>query len=143
MCKRSKTPYPMGELDLAGYLKKAWMNGWLDEYSDEHFMIKAIESRITNIEWENQLIFNNSNTIYSPITSNGKIDFSVFASNFVINLSSRLNVMSQKFGEKSIKRFVQNQLSAGKSHYNRDIFFKHYRKLRYYLFIVADMHGKT
>lgn len=45
--KRFETKYPNEELDLAGALKKAWTAGWLDEFSDDHFLIKAIEERLS------------------------------------------------------------------------------------------------
>lgn len=44
--RRSDKQYPLLGLDLAGGLQQAWEEGWLDEYSDNHFLIKAIEKRL-------------------------------------------------------------------------------------------------
>ena len=46
--KRSETKYPLRGSDLAGTLQKAWEEGWLDEYSNEHFLIKALEGRLVD-----------------------------------------------------------------------------------------------
>lgn len=124
MGKKSENIFPMGQLDLTGYIKKAWTQGWLDEYSDEHFLIRAIENRVTNIEWKTQLIFNNATSINSPINQGGEINFNDFSLNFIINLSSRLFGMSEAFGDDKIKIFVEHQLSAGKVKYDRDQFFQ-------------------
>ena len=41
--------FPLNEYAfLCSFLKYAWEQGWLDEYSEEHFLIKAIESRLDN-----------------------------------------------------------------------------------------------
>ncbi|NLV22447.1 MAG: hypothetical protein GXY49_10740 [Syntrophomonadaceae bacterium] len=124
MGKRSESAFPMKELDLINYIKKAWTKGWLDEYSNEHFLIKAIENQVTDIEWKNQLIFNNSTSINTPINQNREIDFNKFSLNFIVNLSFRLFGMSETFGDEAIKRFIEDQLSAGKGKYDRDKFFQ-------------------
>ena len=124
MYKRSDNPFPLSANKLNSFLNKAWTNGWLDCYSDKHFLIKCINNQLTKIEWENQLLSNNSNSIYSPITYNGKIDFNNFTVNFITNLSTKLMGLSNAFGEDKIKSFIENQLSAGKSSYNRDMFFQ-------------------
>ena len=124
MRKRSEVAFPTSCNDIIGYIKKAWNSGWLDDYSNEHFLIKSINNQLTQIEWESQLLFNNSNTIYTPIKLDGKIDYSMFSQNFIINLSSKLMGMSTVFGERKIKEFIKNQLAAGKSSYDRDSFFQ-------------------
>ncbi len=124
MSKRSENVFPMGDLDLIGYIKNAWIKGWFDEYSDEHFLIRAIKNQITDIEWKTQLMFNNSNSINTPLNQNGEIDFNIFSLNFIVNLSSRLFGISKTFGENKIKRFIEDQLSAGKDKYDRDKFFQ-------------------
>ncbi len=124
MKKRSDNPFPMAALDLSGFIKKAWTEGWLDEYSNSHFLIRAIENKVDDIEWKSQLLNNNTTSIYSPISQDGKIDFNKFSLNFVVNLSSLLLTMSMTFGEKNIKRFIEYQLSAGKRKYDRDKFFQ-------------------
>ena len=124
MCKRSDKPFPVLYEGFIGFLKNAWESGWLDDYSEEHFLIKCINNRLTGIEWESQLLFNNSTSISTPIMCNGKVDYESFALNFVINLSGKLKGISTVFGEDKIKNFVENQLSAGKNSYDIDMFFQ-------------------
>ncbi len=124
MCKRSEKPFPTSCDDFIGFFKNAWHNGWLDDYSDEHFLIKCINKQLTGIEWESQLLFNNSTSINTPITDDGKIDYNSFTINFIVNLSAKLMGMSTVFGEEDIKNFVKNQLAAGKNSYDRDMFFQ-------------------
>ena len=124
MGKRNENIFPMEKLDLNGYIKKAWTQGWLNEYSDEHFLIRAIENRVTDIEWKTQLILNNSTSINTPIDQDEKIDFNQFSLNYIVNLSFRLFGMSETFRENDIKRFIEDQLSAGKAKYDRDKFFQ-------------------
>ena len=44
----SERLYPLAGTDLAGFLTHAWSEGWLDDYSKEHFLIKAIEGKLEN-----------------------------------------------------------------------------------------------
>ena len=124
MSKKSEKVFPMEDVDLIGYIKNAWTKGWFDEYSNEHFLIRTIENQVTDIEWKTQLICNNSNSIHTPLYQNGGINFNAFSSNFIVNLSSQLFQISKTFGEGKIKRFIEEQLSAGKDQYDRDKFFQ-------------------
>lgn len=114
--KRSEKPYPLAELDLPGELKKAWENGWLDGFSEDHFLIKAIENRLDIYP----SLFQESYSVYRlyPISKNN------FCWNFCINFSSRIGRMNKLFGEKAIQHFFVDQLSAGKDHYSEDQFFR-------------------
>lgn len=57
--KRSKTNFPLEDFDLCGALSKAWYEGWLDEFADNHFLIKAIEGRLESFQGFNQFQTNN------------------------------------------------------------------------------------
>ena len=81
--KRSEQKFPSVEHDLTGFLKKIWEEGWLDEYSEEHFLIKEINNNLSDIKWASQFINNNSNSFYTAIKSDGKIDFKQFTSIFL------------------------------------------------------------
>lgn len=112
---RSETIYPLKGLDLVGSLQSAWEKGWLDEYSDNHFLIRAIEKRLDKYPrmWDTaslQRIF--------PITKNN------FQENFCLNLSGKLNRLITLFGEENIHRFFTDQLSAGKENYDEAQFFR-------------------
>lgn len=124
MKKRSQRAFPAIDDDFCGYIKSGWESGMFDEFSDNHFLIRAIENRISDIEWSTQLLSNNLNSIYTPINEHKKIDFSFFSSTFVTNLSMRLNQMSIMFGQDKINVFVKKQLSAGGKNYNQDQFFQ-------------------
>ena len=113
---RSEKKYPLVGLDLSGNLKKAWENGWLDEFSDDHFLIKAIEKRL---EHKPILFIGQSclSTLY-PVKPES------FQENFCINFSAKIGQLISLFGEDNIQRFFTDQLSAGKANYVEDQFFR-------------------
>ena len=113
---RSEREYPLAGLDLAGSLKRAWENGWLDGFSDEHFLIKAIEKRLE----KNPKLFQ----IPSHLTTLYPVTPTTFQENFCINFSGKIARLVSLFGEENIKRFFTDQLSAGKAHYEEDQFFR-------------------
>lgn len=113
---RSERTYPLAGLDLDRGLQHAWENGWLDEFSDEHFLIKAIEGRLDM----NPRFFQ----IHSDLTSLYPITATSFQENFCINFSAKIARMISLFGEDNIQRFVTDQLSAGKTNYDSDQFFR-------------------
>ena len=116
LMKRSETDYPLTGLDLAGSLQKAWEEGWLDEYSNEHFLIKSIEGRLTDYP---QLYHLTSDLVASyPITKDN------FQWNFCINFSAKIRRLINLFGEGGIKQFFLNQLSAGKAKYDENQLFQ-------------------
>lgn len=121
---RKDIPFPREDHPMTEFLKKAWTNGWLDEYSDEHFLIRAIEDRLEDFVGKFQLTQNNL-AMYCPLGKNGEFDSSVFSNTFCINLSMKLTGMADAFGENEVKRFITDQLSAGKqNHYNEDTFLQ-------------------
>ena len=124
MKKRSECPFPFSGNYCASFIENAWYCGWLNDYSNEHFLIKAINNQLTRIEWEQQLLCNNVYSSSTTISSNGKVDYKKFSLNFVINLSMKLSAMNITFGENKIKKFIEDQLSAGKSSYDNDKFFQ-------------------
>lgn len=127
---RSETPFPIiGEekIELCSFLYNAWTSGWLDEYSDEHFLIKAIENRLTTFVGKEQLIENNIS--YQAITKDGTYIDSTgaifdFNFSFCINFSKHMQFLANKFGMENIKSFLTNQMSAGKKKYKEDAFFE-------------------
>ena len=121
---RHESPFPV-HLDyiVCEYLKNIWECGWLDEYSDDHFIIKAIENRLTTFIGYKQMINNDPNLV-GLIKGHGIIDNDSFNSNFCINLSTHLMCLEIAFGREHIERFVKDQLSAGKQNYNEDTFFE-------------------
>ncbi len=121
---RREKPFPIKEYSiLTGFLKKAWINGWLDDYSDDHFLIKAIENRLTNFVGM-ELLIKNDNNQYGFIKNNGDVNINGFSQTFCINFSGRMQLLANSFGEENIKNFVTGQMSAGKSHYKENAFFE-------------------
>lgn len=122
---RSLLPFP-AEFNTppCAYIQKLWEDGWLDEFSDDHFIIKALERRLNSFNWDQQFINNNCHAFYSALDKDGQIDYDAFSYNFCTNLSARLSFMENIFGERTAKQFIKNQLSAGKSNYNEDAFFQ-------------------
>ena len=114
--KRSSTQYPMVFLDLGGFLGKAWKEGWLDEYSDEHFLIKALNGKLEDYRGYHQFIANNV-WMYNITKEN-------FQVNFCCNLSNKLRSLSCFFGEDKIRDFLKDQMSAGKANYDENQFFR-------------------
>ena len=121
---RRNTPFPLEDSPLTDFLKKAWTNGWLDEFSDDHFLIRAIENRLDDFVGRIQLSTNNW-AMYCPRNANGEYDLATFSYTFCNNLSIKLAGMADAFGEEAIKRFITDQLSAGKlKKYNEDTFLQ-------------------
>lgn len=111
------------DYDACCYLVEAWKRGWLDEYSDDHFLIKAIENRLTTFSGYTQML-NNEPNLCGLIKERGIIDNSTFNTNFCMNLSMRLASLDRLFGYEHIEKFIKDQLSAGKQKYNEDTFFE-------------------
>lgn len=121
---RHDIPFPIhNDYEICHYLKNIWECGWLDEYSDEHFLIKAIENRLTTFVGYTQML-NNEPNLHEVIKAKGIIDNDTFNSNFCMNLSGRLACLESVFGSDHMERFIKDQLSAGKQNYNEDTFFE-------------------
>lgn len=88
---RHDIPFPIhNDYEICHYLKNIWECGWLDEYSDEHFLIKAIENRLTTFVGYTQML-NNEPNLHGVIKASSRfIDNDTFNSNFCMNLSGRL-----------------------------------------------------
>lgn len=105
------------------YLHTLWNNGLFDEYSDDHFLIKALNGRLDSFNWSEQFI-NNNLSIYPVINKDRTINYDLFCSNFCINLSFKLKFLSNVFGADKIEKFIVDQLSAGKDRYDENVFFQ-------------------
>ena len=122
--KRSHYPFPFNDFLPMDFVKRAWEDGWLDEFADNHFLIMAIEDNLNHFDWEHQFISNTTMDFFTPLNLDGTINFHEFAYNFIVNLSTKLAVMEFHFGTQQIQNFVVNQLSAGKTNYSIDSFFQ-------------------
>lgn len=131
--KRFETKYPNEELDLAGALKKAWTAGWLDEFSDDHFLIKAIEERLS--EYPQLYCLPAAMTTMYPITKDN------FQQTFCMNFSAKITGLINLFGEEVIKDFFEAQLSAGKQKYDEDQFFRALSEVSILSYFVRNAHS--
>lgn len=113
---RSERRYPLAGLDLGGGLQQAWEKGWLDEFSDEHFLIRAIEKRLDSSPKFYQLP--------TQFTYPYSITSETFQENFCINFSSKIMGLITLFGADNIRGFFTDQLSAGKANYEENQFFR-------------------
>lgn len=122
---RSSRNFPITDdtKEVCKFLCTAWEKGWFDEYSDEHFLIRVIENRLSDFIGIHQLTENEIN-MFRTINDDGSINFEYFNSNFCMNFSKRMHGLTLMFGEDNIKRFILDQMSAGKQHYDEDIFFQ-------------------
>lgn len=116
--KRSESKFPLkNDFILFDFLYNIWTDGWLDDYSDEHFLIRAIENRLSDFIGKQQVYLDNT-PMYPEINENN------FVINFLINFSTKMNGLCYAFGKEQIKKFVINQLSAGKDNYSEEQFFR-------------------
>ena len=117
--KRSMADCPLEKGNfLLEYITEMWNSGWLDEYSDEHFLIRAIENRLTDFYGKVQ--YSLDNTLLYPHVINDNN----FTMNFLANFSTKMQGIEEKIGKRNIERFVKDQLSAGKDHYSEEQFFR-------------------
>lgn len=101
-----------------GVLKRLWCDGAFDEYSDDHFLIRAFNE---DIQYFNNFFSNHY--IQMTVASAPYSSIRVFSGNFVINLESSFRALVSMFGYDNIRRFVTDQLSAGKENYDEELFF--------------------
>ena len=102
-----------------GILYRLWKDGAFDEYSDDHFMMRAFNEDIEFFRrfFEDHYIqMTAASAPYSSIDS--------FPGNFVVNLENSFRALVSYFGYDNIRRFVTDQLSAGKEKYDEELFFE-------------------
>jgi hypothetical protein len=91
---RSEIESPTKRNFLCAYLNEIWEKGWLNHFSNEHILIKAMENRLGDgdIVGKKQLMENNANI-------HGSYDF---GTSFIVNLSQKLQHLSEVFAEKEV-----------------------------------------
>lgn len=113
---RHNKPFPLEDNILHKYLKEKWEAGWFDSFDENHFIIRAMNGTLNNCVGKEQFLYANRYNSYCDEHSMSE----AFCNNFPLRLQKMENV----FGSDEIRNFVENQLSAGKSHYNEDVFFE-------------------
>lgn len=110
---RSHTPYPAHvDLDFLEIIRNFWETGVLDDYSEDHFLIRAIN---------NDVSYFRHFFLRKHITD---IDPSTFPWHFIVNLDGKIKNFMNCFGSVKIENFFKNQFAAGKSNYDENQFFE-------------------
>ena len=110
---RSSTSYPTHfNLEFLETIRNFWQQGVLDDYSDDHFLIRAINNDVAYFKD----LFQRRN-----ITT---IDPNIFPWHFVVNIDFKIRNFMDRFGSNEIENFFRNQFAAGKKNYNENQFFE-------------------
>lgn len=121
----------MKEYDLVRFIDNLNENGYFDEYSDEHFLIKAMQGKLDYFKKYNHLI--KGSMYYSDDYGN--------AQNFLINFSTKFQWFYKHFKEEEMEDFIKNQLSAGKKNYNEEQFFRAISEIKVLNFLMESGPG--
>lgn len=110
---RSQTPYPTHiDLDFLETIRVFWETGVLDDYSESHFLIRAIHN---DVSYFKDLFLRRHIK---------DIDPSTFPWHFIVNLDGKIKNFMERFGNNKIEDFFKNQFAAGKNNYNENQFFE-------------------
>ena len=110
---RSQTQYPENnDLGIFKTLKEFWEIGIFDDYSEQHFLMRAIKN---DVSYFKELFLRRNINGIAPES---------FPLTFVINLSAKINNLMHHFGNDKIQEFFKNQFAAGKNNYNENKFFE-------------------
>ena len=101
-----------------GILYRLWCDGAFDEYSDDHFIIRAF-----NEDLEYFRRFFETHYMQMTYASAPYATIEHFPTNYVINFENAIRALVSAFGYDKIRRFVTDQLSAGKENYDEEVFF--------------------
>ncbi len=107
----SKNTFPF-MLDLSGVLKEIWDNGWFDDYSKDHFIIKAIYGELPDFR-RKESSQNEAIDLYKSCDD---------SNNFLVNLAYKLNRLKSSCATEEFKRFIE-QMAAGKDNYEESQFW--------------------
>lgn len=121
------------------FTKYMWEQGWFDEFSEEHFFIKAIKNTLSDFKYIDYYRNNISFISIPGVNYNSIHDMNMFNDIFVTNFSFRLKTLCELFGESKIKKFVKDQLSAGKSNYDENKFFQAVSEVSILVFISSSV----
>lgn len=124
--KRSDLKFPMENDLFVKTLKMMWEEGWFDEFSENHFLIRALNGQLPNFRTKNQM-----DAVSPELYFHCDTPF-----NFVTNFSQRMEKFMCLCGLENTKRFV-DQLSAGKSKYSEDQFFEALHEIHVFTYLTS------
>lgn len=103
----------MKEYDFTNILSEINQKGLFDNYSSEHFLIKALHGKVDYFYKYKDLI-KNSRYFLDPLNN---------AATFLMNFSIKFRDFYDSFTEREMDKFIRDQLAAGKSNYQEQQFF--------------------
>ncbi len=121
---------------LTEYLYEKKEQGVFDEFSEEHFLMRAMEGDLKYFQ-NSRFLFNN---IADP-----HINYIHCQNSFLMNFNRSLKNLKYIFSDKEIDDFIRNQLSAGKENYSEDQFFRAYSEINIlnYLYLFTRAYSKN
>ena len=105
---------------LCPTLKRFWERGVFDEYSEQHFFICAMNGNVT----QSARVSLQRNMARLRESCFGKFELHDFTTTFIINFASKFEALCNYFGEVEMEKFMKNQFSAGKKHYDDNLFWQ-------------------
>ncbi len=96
------------------YVEQLYNEGFMDEYSSDHLIIKALKGEMDYFNKYANLFINTH-----PLIKECDV-----AKTFIFNFSKALWFFAQHFPKSHIEDFVKNQLAAGKANYSEEQFFR-------------------
>lgn len=124
--KYSEMPFPLEKNLACSVIGNMWKKGWLDSYDRKHFLIRCIFG-------DNEFI--RRFFCHEKYTYEGSI--LIGADTFIMNLSVKLGGLIDFFGEEKIKYFIMEQMSAGKKHYNHNVFFQALAEVEILIYFIS------
>lgn len=102
------------EYDILEFTKQLYDEGMFNEYSKDHFLIKALNG---NLDYFDK---------YSNLVVPGSLIFDEQSNveNFLNNFSVRFKSFYDTFDKNEMKEFIETQLSAGKKNYDEAQFIR-------------------
>lgn len=119
--RRSDLQFPsLLPTEICPTMERFWKKGVFDQYSEEHFLIRAMNGNIKGIAgaFYKKDVAELKGRVYD------KRGLHAFIGNFLINFAAKLEGLCNYFGEEKIERFLTEQFSAGKDKYDENLFWQ-------------------
>lgn len=107
---RHEETFPLKDGGKFEFTKYMWEQGWLDEFSEEHFLMKAIKNTLSDFKYIDYYRNNNSSISIPGVDYDSMHDMNMFNDTFVTNFSFRLKTLHELFGESKIKKVCKRSI---------------------------------
>lgn len=125
--KRSDLQFPLADNSCLDSLRMIWEHGWLDDFSENHFLIQAINGRFHNFRTMDQMNDATPN-LYNDCRN---------CLNFTINFSQQIKRFIDLCDVSKAEQFIKDQLSAGKNNYSEDQFFEAMHEIHVFSYLTS------